>query len=288
MYLKKTFRQLYRKTLEKMPMKLALNIENFRGYHKFVNFKNPKYFGEKIQWLKMYGNLEKYNDYVDKLLVRDYIKKTIGEDYLIPLLGAYDSADEIDFETLPLRFVIKLNTGSGYNIIVKNKEIINRNEICKKITKWLREDYSKMKKEPQYKNVVKKILVEKYMEDSNKLLLDYKFFCFEGKAEFLKVDYDRYVDHRVNFYDKEWNLLNIREGNFQNYTERQEEPKNFEKMVEIAEKLSKRFDFVRVDLYNLDGKIYFGELTFTPAAGINPFKPLEKDIEIASKINLNK
>ena len=140
-------KQLYRKLLKKLPDKIVLNIENLRGYHKFVNFKNPKYFGEKIQWLKIYGNLERFSDYVDKYKVREYVAKKIGKEYLIPLINVYDSTDEIDYEKLPDSFVLKLNTGSGYNYIVKNKNKINVTKVNKILNQWLSEDYYKIKKE---------------------------------------------------------------------------------------------------------------------------------------------
>lgn len=286
--MKRFLRQIYRNIIKVLPTKLVLNIENFRGYHKFVDFNNPKYFGEKIQWLKLFGNLEKYNDYVDKYLVRDFIKKEVGEEYLIPLIGVYDSPEEIDYKKLPKKFVIKLNTGSGYNIIVKDKNELDQKKTNKTLKKWLSEDYAKMKKEPQYKNIQKKILIEEYICDSKDELLDYKFFCFDGKVEFLKIDYDRYNDHKVNFYDEKFNRINMKEGNFKNSEIDVDKPKNYKKMIEICEILSKKFQFVRVDLYNLNGKIYFGELTFTPAAGINPFKPLEKDLKISSMIKTEK
>lgn len=286
MKIKNTFRQIYRNIIKNLPTKLVLNIENFRGYHKFVNFKNPKYFGEKIQWLKLNGNLERYKDYVDKYKVRDYIEKIIGKEYLIPLIKVCDNAAEIDYENLPTRFIIKLNTGSGYNIIVNNKKEIDKKQINKKITKWLKENYAKMKKEPQYKNIQKKIIIEEYINDKNNELLDYKFFCFNGQPKFLQVDYDRYSNHTENFYDLNWNLLNLKSGKFDNYHQETIKPKNFEKMISICKQISKTFNFVRVDLYNVDGKIYFGELTFTPGAGINPFYPIEKDLKIAEQIKL--
>lgn len=285
---KKIFRQLYRKILYILPAKIVLNIENFRGYHKLVNFQNPRFFGEKIQWLKLYGNLEKYNNYVDKYLVRDYICNKIGDEYLIPLIDVYDKADDINFDSLPKKYVIKLNTGSGYNIVVEDKNKVNKKKIIKKLNKWMNENYAKMKKEPQYKNVKKKIIIEKYMSDSDGKLLDYKFFCFNGKPEFIKVDFDRFIDHSANFYDVNWNLIDMREGDFPNYKYKCQKPNNFDKMIKIAKILSKEFQFVRVDLYNIDGKIYFGELTFTPAAGVNPFKPLTKDIKYANLIETKK
>ena len=284
--LKKNFKQVYRNILKILPTKLVLNIENLRGYHKLIDFKNPKYFGEKIQWLKLYGNLEKYTDYVDKYKVRDYIKKIVGEEYLIPLLGVYDKSSDIDYSKLPNQFVLKINNGSGYNLIITDKDKLDIKKTNKKLNTWLKEDYSKIKKEPQYTNVERKILCEKFINDKNGQLLDYKFFCFCGVPKFIEVDFDRFDNHTMNFYDLEWNLLNFTKGNYKNYKGEVKRPKNFDKMIELTKKLCKDFNFVRVDLYNVDGKIYFGELTFTPAGGVTPFNPIEKDLEFAKLIEL--
>lgn len=284
--MKEIFRRIYYFIIKMLPDKLVINIENFRTYKRFLNKQKPEYFGEKIQWLKLYGNLEKYNDYVDKYKVREFVKNTIGEKYLIPLLGVYDKIEEIDYGILPNQFVLKLNHGSGYNIIVKEKNKENITNINKKLNKWIKEDYYKIKKEYQYKNVIKKIVCEEYINDSKGELLDYKFFCFDGEPEFVKVDFDRFQNHKANFYDNNWKLLNLQETGFENNKNEVDKPKKFNEMLEIARKLSSEFKFVRVDLYNVDEKIYFGELTFTPASGKNSFTPLEKDKEIAERINL--
>lgn len=280
------FRNIYYSILKVLPDKIVVNIENFRAYKRPFNSKNPKYFGEKIQWLKLYGNLEKYSRYVDKFLVREYVKEKIGEQYLIPLLGVYDNPEEIDYSNLPDKFVLKCNHGSGYNIIVEDKSKINIKRTNQKLRKWLKEDYYKIKREYQYKYVEKKILCEELIKDKNNKLVDYKFFCFNGNPEFFKIDLDRYSEHKVNFYDLNWNLLNIKEAGYKNSNERLSCPENFNEMIEIVKKICKEFQFVRVDLYNVDGKIYFGELTFTPASGKNPFLPLEKDLKIAERIKV--
>lgn len=284
--MKEIFRSIYRETLKLLPTKISLNIDYFRGYHRLINFKNPKYFGEKIQYLKLYGNLEQFTKYADKYAVRDYISSMIGEEYLIPLIAVYDSTDEINYEKLPSSFVLKLNTGSGYNIIVNNKNELDKNKTSKKINYWLNENFYKIRKEYQYKNIDNKILCEQFINDKNGELLDYKFFCFDGKVQLIKVDVDRFDGHKANFYDVNWNILDIKEGNFQNSEKIIEMPLNFNEMVEIAEKLASTFQFVRVDLYNVDGKIYFGELTFTPASGANAFKPIEYDLKYGSLIRI--
>lgn len=284
--MKKFFRRVYYTILKKLPAKLVVNIENLFTYKRLFNKNKAEYFGEKVQWLKLYGNLEKYNDYVDKYLVRNYIKEKIGEEYLIPLIAVYNKPEEIDYSKLPEQFVLKENHGSGYNIIVDNKETLDIDKTNNKLNRWLKEDYYKIKKEYQYRNVKKKIVCEKYLTDKNNELLDYKFFCFDGVPEFVQVDFGRFTEHTTNYYDMKWNLLDIEKSDTKNYKKDVNAPENFETMVEIARKLCKEFQFVRVDLYNVDGKIYFGELTFTPASGRHSFKPLEKDKEIADKIML--
>ncbi len=282
--MKEFFRKIYYSILKILPAKFVVNLENLKSYKKLLNKNNLKYFGEKIQYMKLYGHLEKYTNYVDKYAVRNYVSEKIGEKYLIPLLGVYNYFDEIDYNKLPNEFVLKANHGSGYVIIIKNKNEINKKKINKKLKNWLKEDYYKIKKEYQYKNVPKKILCESFIIDKQNELLDYKFFCFNGEPKFLKVDFDRFGEHKVNFYDMKWNLIDMQEYGCKNYKEHIKIPENFNLMVKLSKKLSEDFQFVRVDLYNVDGKIYFGELTFTPASGRHPFLPLEKDIEIAKEI----
>lgn len=282
--MKNVMKKIYRKIISCLPTKLVINIETLRGYHKLCNLANPVYFGEKIQWLKIYGNLEKYTNLVDKYLVRDYIKEKIGTKYLVSLLGAFDNPKEINFEKLPNQFVIKLNTGSGFNIIVTDKQKINSDKIIKQLNKWMKLNYYKIKKEPQYKNIQKKIIIEEYISDKNGELNDYKFFCFNGKVEFIEVDSDRFCNHTMDFFDKDWNLLQLHKGKYKNSSTIPMKPENFNKMINIAEELASDLQFVRVDLYNVDGNIYFGELTFTPAGGLTKFNPIEKDKEFAKKI----
>lgn len=282
--MKNIMKKIYRKIISCLPTKLVINIETLRGYHKLCNLANPVYFGEKIQWLKIYGNLEKYTNLVDKYLVRDYIKEKIGTKYLVSLLGVFDNPKEINFEKLPNQFVIKLNTGSGFNIIVTDKQKINSDKIIKQLNKWMKLNYYKIKKEPQYKNIQKKIIIEEYISDKNGELNDYKFFCFNGKVEFIEVDSDRFCNHTMDFFDKDWNLLQLHKGKYKNSSTIPMKPENFNKMINIAEELASDLQFVRVDLYNVDGNIYFGELTFTPAGGLTKFNPIEKDKEFAKKI----
>lgn len=281
-------KKIYRAIIKRLPTKIVLNIDNLRGYKRLLKKDRIEYFGEKIQWIKMHGNLEKYRNLVDKYKVREFVKQKIGEKYLTEILGVYKSTDEIDFDKLPKKFVLKLNTGSGYNIICTDKEKLNKRKTIKQLNKWLKEDYSKIKKEPQYKNIDKKIICEKYMEDKEENLLDYKFFCFSGKVEFIEVDFDRFKNHAMNFYDTKWKLLDLKKGKYPNYLGKLEKPINLDEMINIAEKLSCDLPFARIDLYDVDNKIYFGEITLTPAGGLTPFIPLSQDKKYAQKIDLKK
>ena len=282
------FKKIYRAIIKRLPTKVVLNIENIRGYKRLLKEDRIEYFGEKIQWIKMHGNLEKYKNLVDKYKVRDYIEQTVGDKYLTKIIRVYNSTSEIDFDELPNKFVLKLNTGSGYNIICNNKKELNKKQTIKKLNKWLKEDYFKIKKEPQYKNIDKKIICEEYMEDKNGKLFDYKFFCFNGKVKFIEVDFDRFENHAMNFYDKNWKLMDLKKGKYPNYLETFEKPKNLDEMIYVAEKISKKLPFARIDLYDVDNKIYFGEITLTPAGGLTPFRPIEKDKEYANMIDLYK
>lgn len=280
-------KKIYRAIIKRLPTKIVLNIDNLRGYKRLLKKGRIEYFGEKIQWIKMHGNLEKYKDLVDKYKVREFVKQKIGTKYLTEVLGVYNSTDEINFDKLPNKFVLKLNTGSGYNIICTDKEKLNKRKTIKQLNKWLKEDYYEIKKEPQYKNIDKKIICEKYMENKEGNLLDYKFFCFSGKVEFIEVDFDRFKNHAMNFYDTKWNLLDLKKGKYPNYSGKLEKPINLVEMISISEKLSDELPFARIDLYNVDNKIYFGEITLTPAGGLTGFNPIEKDLEYANKIKLN-
>ncbi len=279
-------KKIYRAIIKRLPTKIVLNIENLRGYKRPLKKKRIEYFGEKIQWMKMYGGLEKYSNLVDKYVVREYVKNKVGEKYLTNIIKVYDSTSEIDFDKLPEKFVLKLNTGSGYNIICKDKEKLNREKTIKQLNKWLKEDYTKIKKEPQYKNINKKIICEEYMESKDGNLFDYKLFCFKGKVEFIEVDFDRFENHAMNFYNRNWKLLDLKKGKYPNYSGELKKPDNLSEMIEVAERLSDELQFARIDLYDVDGKIYFGEITLTPAGGLTPFTPIEKDREIAKLLDL--
>lgn len=270
-----------------LPNKIFIPLHFLFETRKILNTNNPKTFSEKIQWLKLYGKLEKHSQYVDKYEVREYIKKTIGEKYLIPLVGRWNTPEDIQLHKLPKRIVFKATHGSGYNFICKDSSNINKDILKKTLSAWIREKYYVWFREDQYRYVIAKIICEKYIEDEFGELRDYKFFCFHGKAKFIQIDSDRYKKHKRDIRDMKWNRLPI-VLRYPNSTENMNKPKNLTKMIMIAEELSKRFPFVRVDLYSARERIYFGELTFTPGNGMEKFFPHEADIQFGKLLNLSK
>lgn len=260
----------------------------FKKKHGYkLNLDKPKTFSEKIQWYKFFGNIELLAPFIDKYEVRSFVKKRIGEQYLVPLIGVYNNSDGINFEKLPKSFVIKATHASGWNIIVKDKNSINWNKIKAKIDKWVRKNYYEFTGETNYKNIRGRIIIEELLEDPSGDLKDYKIYCFSGKPVYIQVDSNRFRDHRRNLYDINWKKLNVRYKR-DNIEQEIEKPIELEKMLDLAKKLSYDFPFVRVDFYYVNNKIYFGELTFTPENGMSKIEPKEFDLEMGSKLGLKK
>lgn len=266
-----------RETSTLWPDELYIKTRYFVHFGRKLNLDNPRTFNEKIQWLKLHYCPDDYSIMVDKIKAKEYVASIVGDEYIIPTLGVWDDADKVDFETLPDRFVIKCNHNSGLGTyICKEKSQMDVHNVRDGLRTGLKEKFYKMAHEMQYKNVKPMILAEQYMEDESGFeLKDYKFFCFNGIVKFLKVDFDRFTgEHRANYYDLDWNILPFDEVICpRNEKKIIQKPENFAKMIDIAKALSKNLPFVRVDLYNINGKIYFGELTFTPNGGMGPFDP---------------
>jgi len=256
-----------------------------------IDLENPKSINEKINWLKLHDRNPEHTKKVDKYLVRDYIKSCIGGDYLIPILGVWSNPDEIDFNCLPNKFVLKCNhnSGNGGIYICKDKQALTNGEILhirNKLKKALEEDYYLFFREWPYKNVERKIIAEEYIEDSNGDLPDFKFWIFNGKFKLLFICRDRQHDLRMNFYDSHFSFLHFTRQ-YPNFKERDFLlPSNIKEMVSIAEKIALDDVFVRVDLYNVDGKIYFGEMTYFPGSGFEPFSPKKYDYIIGDMLDL--
>lgn len=249
----------------------------------------PQTFNEKLQWLKLYDRKPEYTMMVDKYRVREYIAQKIGAEYLIPLLGVWDSPDEIDFAALPEQFVLKCNHNSGLGMcICKDKSTLDLRKVRRELRKGLRQDYYLPGREWPYKDVPRKIIAEKFMIDNEvNELRDYKFFCFRGEVKCFKVDFDRFIDHRANYFDPNGNPMPFGEVVCPPKPDKQLVlPENLDEMIALAEKLSGDVPFLRVDFYNIQGRIYFGELTFSPASGMGKFIPEEWDTVLGRWLQL--
>lgn len=255
---------------------------------KSLNLENPITFNEKLQWLKLYDHKPIYTTMVDKYEAKKYVAKIIGDEYIIPTYGVWDNFDDIDFDSLPKQFVLKCTHDSGGLVICKDKNTFDKFGAKKKIMRSLKRNYFYMHREWPYKNVKPRIIAEKFMEDSMlQELRDYKFFCFGGKVKCYKVDFDRFVDHHANYYDKESNLLRFGEVVCPPQFDKSiEMPATLRKMEEFAELLSKDIPFLRVDFYDVRGNIYFGELTFYPASGMGKFTEDQWDSVLGSWIKI--
>ena len=240
---------------------------------KSLNLDNPQTFNEKLQWLKLHDRKPEYTTMVDKYEAKKYVASIIGDQYIIPTLGIWDKFEDIDFGKLPNQFVLKCTHDSGGLVICKDKNTLDLSVAKKKINQSLNRNYYYAWREWPYKNVKPRIIAEKYMEDhSTSELRDYKFFCFGGMAKCYKVDFDRFVEHRANYFSADGELMKIGEEICPpDFNKEIPVPKNLEKMKEFAEKLSATQPFLRADFYDVDGHVYFGELTFYPASGFGKF-----------------
>ena len=254
-----------------------------------LNLDNPQTFNEKLQWLKLYDRKPIYTTMVDKYEVKQYVAAIIGEQYIIPTLGVWENFDEIDFDALPDQFVLKCTHDSGGLVIVKDKSKLDMETARKKIEKSLKTNYFYLGREWPYKNVKPRIIAEKYMEDHRTSeLRDYKFFCFGGIAKCYKVDFDRFIRHRANYFTVEGELMTLGENVCPpDFGKEIPIPQNLNKMTELAEKLSETMPFLRTDFYDVNGKVYFGELTFYPASGFGKFIYDGNDEMLGSWIKLS-
>lgn len=261
--------------------------------HKVLNLKNPQLFTEKIQWLKLYNRKALYQTVVDKIEVKNYVKQIIGEKYIIPTLFVYNDLKEIDLSKLPDQFVLKTNCGGGNNgvVVCTNKSKFNKKEAIKKLRVSLSYDIYKKTREWPYHDINKRIFSEVFMKDNEcEDLIDYKFFCFNGKAEYCQVIANRNHGETIDFYDRNWNHQHLCGLNpfAKNALQPLKKPSKYEEMLSIADKLSKISPFLRVDLYLINDEVYFGEMTFFPNSGVGRFTPKEWDFKLGKMLVLPK
>lgn len=258
-----------------IPDKPYLQMMYWLNMGKKLNLKNPKTFNEKLQWLKLYNRKPEYTIMVDKVKAKEYVASIIGEEYIIPTLGVWDDPDDIDFDALPNQFVLKCNHNSGTGMcICRDKSKLDIPKVKAELRKGLKENYFLHGREWPYKNVPRKILAEKFMVDeSGTELKDYKVFNFGGHPELIEVDYGRFIHHMRNFYTPDWNFVDLKLQYPSDEKHNIPKPEKLDEMLELARKLSEGIPHVRTDFYSINGKLYWGELTFFHEAGMGRFSP---------------
>ena len=281
-----------KRILNMLSDKTYLKIMYFYHMKKRLNFENVTTFNEKLQWLKLHDRKEIYTTMVDKYEVKKYVADLIGGEYVVPTYGIYESYNEIDFDVLPNQFVLKVTHygGSRGVFIIKDKNTINYSNIENEIEKLLKENLYNYSREWPYKNVKPRIIIEKYMKNEDEEeLKDYKLFCFNGKPKIILVCSERFSSSNMceTWFDEDWNLMDIIEGNHR-VDKNIKPPQSFKKMKYLASQLSKNIPFVRIDFYEVNSKIYFGEMTFFPASGFEKFEQKEWDKKLGEMIDLEK
>lgn len=274
-----------------LPEKTDISWRYYNIFNKKIDFKNPKTFNEKLQWLKLYDHNPQYTQLVDKFEVREYIKKKIGEKYLIPIYGVWEKFEDIDFNSLPNQFVLKCTHDSGSVVICRDKATLNIKNIKLKINKALKKNFYYSSREWPYKNIKPRIISEKFVTDSelSKELTDYKFYCFNGYVDCVMICYDRAIgDTKFYFFDRDWKLKRINKRGISAPRDFSiPKPNCIDEMFYIAEKLSYDIPFVRVDLYQSNDQVYFGEMTFYPSSGFDKNYLPETDLYFGDLIKFD-
>lgn len=268
------FFKTVRYTLRFLPNETYIQLNYFAHFRKFADLKNPKTFNEKLNWLKLHDHNPIYSKLVDKYEVKPIVANMIGEEYIIPTLGVWDHFDEINFDALPRQFVLKCTHDSEGVVIVRDKDKLKKSEAKKKLEDALRQNFFFIGREWPYKNVKPRIIAEPYLVDKETMeLRDYKFFCFDGEPKALYVASDRAQNEtKFDYFDLEFSHLDIRQK-YPNASVPIKKPKAFDQMIELSRKLSHGFTHIRVDLYEVNEKVFFGELTFYHLSGFIPFEP---------------
>lgn len=255
-----------------------------------LQLESPKTFNEKLQWLKLYDRKPEYTMMVDKYAVRKYIAEKLGEEYLIPLLGVWDDPGKIDFDALPDRFVLKCNHNSGLGMcICKDKSKLDIEKVKKELRKGLLQDYYRLGREWPYKDIQRRVIAEKYMSNGTGDLPDYKIHCFNGKPEFVLICRDRFTQNGLteDFYTPQWEWMPVKRPGTPNAKAPIPKPERLDQMLEMAKTLAKDIPFARIDFYEINGEIYFGEITFFPASGMSRFEPEGWDTTFGDLLDLS-
>ena len=256
------------------------------GYN--LDLKNPRTFNEKIQWLKLYDRNPIYTRMVDKVEAKKYVATIIGYDYIIPTYTIYDCVEDINFDELPKQFVLKCTHDSGGLVICKDKANLDKKAAVKKLKRALNRNYYMRSREWPYKNVMPRVLCEKYLSVNSNGLIDYKFYCFNGEPKVLYISkgLDDHKTASISFLTLDWEFAPFKRSDYTPFFNLPEKPSKYDDMIAIAKKLSNNIPFVRVDLYQVGDQVYFSELTFSPCSGYMPFEPLEWDVKLGEWLQL--
>lgn len=285
-----------RKISRLIPDRIYLQLHFRSRTGKRLNLKAPKTFNEKLQWLKLYDRKPEYTTMVDKYAAKKYVAEKIGEEHIVPTLGVWDTFDDIDFNLLPNRFVLKCTHDSGGLVICRDKSKLDIDAAREKINKSLGKNYYWHGREWPYKNVKPRIIAEKYLEESGEEsteiagLTDYKFYCFNGTPQYLYVS-KGLEDHstaKISFLTLDWQFAPFKRSDFAGFDSLPPKPTKLDEMIEIAGKLAEGKKFLRVDLYQVDDKIYFSELTFSPCSGMMPCEPREWDRKLGDMLRIDR
>lgn len=282
-------KKIIRKVSRLIPDKIYISLMYLKYFHRFPDLKKPQTFNEKLQWLKLYDRRPEYTKMVDKYAVKRYIADIIGEEYLIPTLGVWNAFDDIDFDKLPNQFVLKCTHDSHSIIICKDKSNFDIRAARVKIEKALKRNFYYYGREWPYKNVPARIIAEKYMKDAHSEdLRDYKFFCFNGEVKFLYLSegLDNPETGKISYVSLNWEPLSFCRDDYKPFSRLPDKPQNLDQMIKFAAMLSKGIPHIRVDFYEINNQIYFGELTLYSGSGLTMFNPPSADLEIGKLLKL--
>lgn len=267
-----------------IPDKLYLDLLfGWRIGHR-LNWNNPRTYNEKLQWLKIYNRQPQYTDMVDKYKVKQFVTSKLGDDHVARLLGVWDSPDNIEWDGLPDRFVLKCSHDSGGIVICKDKNTFNKKAAVEKLEANFKKNFFYGGREWPYKDVERRVFAEQYLEDENGQLNDYKVFCFNGEPRIIQVDYDRFKAHRRTLFTPEWERIDATFCYPTDFNREIPKPRVLEQLLDMSRKLSFGIPHVRTDFYIVKGKVYFGEMTFFPESGTGIIIPEELDIQMGSWI----
>ncbi|KKO46812.1 hypothetical protein WG68_02375 [Arsukibacterium ikkense] len=260
----------------------------FLKNRRLLNLAEPRTFSEKLYWLKLRTDMASLSRYADKVAVRHYVQEKIGADVLVPVIGIYATAEQFNLAAMPERFVLKLNSASGFNLIVTDKTRYSEAQIRRLISKWLQVDFYRITRERQYQPITNKVIAEHFLDvEQGKALLDYKVYCFNGQPEMIQVISERSgFAQSHTYYDVQWDLLDIYRKEY-GAGQALAKPEKLAELLAYAAALAQDFSFSRIDFYIIKQKIYFGEITFIPANANLQFLPAAKDLALARKISIS-